>query len=206
MSASGGAASAARPEGASEISSDRSSTDLVSWLRSQLDADERIARAVSTYWDGSTPTGERWRWECDNCDTPIPITPVTLLDEFLKCPNCGRVGVGLRSLEEYPTGHGTLMHLVVKGAEEQRPVDALHIANHDPAHTLRTVAASRAILAEHDHVFGLDPSYPGGPSFGCRRCHEWDGTIWADGWCNTVRALASIYEDRPGFDPSWRAE
>lgn len=166
-------------------------TDLIEWLTAQLDADERIALAASQDRQGSTPTGEHWRWECSNCDTAIEITDVVLLDEHLMCPACDGWAVALRSVEEYPTASvGPLSHFVVSYAEEQRPVDALHIQRHDPAHVLRTIAAHRAVLAEVARVL----NHPGGQhraTFMARR---------------VLAPLLSIYSDRPGFDPSWRAE
>ena len=68
---------------------------------------------------------------------------------------------------------------------------------------LRTVAAHRAILDEHrpEADIGWDP----GP--------DWCGTCRYDGGldrfvypCPTLRLIAAIYESRPGFDPSWRAD
>ena len=129
---------------------------LVVALRRSLDEEERVALAASQSDYGSTPMGERWRWECTNCDTPIPITAVTVLDEFMQCPECESVGVALRSVEEYPPDSAhPLSHFVISGTEEQRPVDALHIVRHDPARVLRQVAAHRKLIddfAAHEHV------------------------------------------------------
>lgn len=69
-----------------------------------------------------------------------------------------------------------------------------------PNQVLRTVAAHRAILDRHH---GVEMILPGGRvQWLCAQCD-----IESDAWpCDDVRALASIYEDRPGFDPSWRAD
>ena len=73
---------------------------------------------------------------------------------------------------------------------EASPPHGPFIAANNPSHVLRTIAAHRAILDRHDHrgkwCLGAAPQ----PITGA---------------CPDVRALASIYEDRPGFDPSWRA-
>jgi hypothetical protein len=77
---------------------------------------------------------------------------------------------------------------------------ALHIALHDPAAVLRDVAAKRAVLAEHLHLEtdGI------APAFGCRVCHndrEWG--IGCEGWCLTVRHLASEFSTHAGYRPEW---
>lgn len=69
--------------------------------------------------------------------------------------------------------------------------DAQHIATHDPARVLRQVAAMRLIVAEH------------GDQHECtdRRASEYPYV-----GCRTLRLVASVYADRPGFDPRWAPE
>lgn len=159
--------------------------DLVERLRSALDERERVAIAASGAWDSSTPTGEHWHWECTNCDTPIPITPVTVLDEMLQCPACEGWGIALRSDERYPTSSiGTLQHHVVSGSEEVEPVPALHIQMHDPAHVLRTIQAHRKIVDRH------------GKGHWCISADGGYGRMWwpsVAGSCEDVRGIAAIY-------------
>lgn len=131
---------------------DDAATLLLARIRARLDADERIALAASVgNFGGQTPTGEHWHWVCNECDTEAPIDPVTVLDEHLTCPACGNYGLGLRSVERYPSGlqdivdRHTLPHMVVD-TEELRPADGLHITRHDPARVLATVAALREVL------------------------------------------------------------
>lgn len=126
---------------------DDAATLLLARIRARLDADERIALAASVgTFGGQTATGENWRWECTNCDTEAPITPTTMLDEYLRCPACDSYGLGLRSVEQYDTpSTGGLPHMVVD-TEELRPADGLHITRHDPARVLATVAALREVL------------------------------------------------------------
>ena len=164
--------------------------DLVERLRSALDERERVATAASGAWDSTTPTGEHWHWECTNCDTPIPITPVTVLDEMLQCPACDGWGIALRSDERYPTSSiGTLQHHVVSGTEEVEPVPALHIQMHDPAHVLRTIQAHREILGRHE------PDSPTADDPYCCWCSR--ATTPADpapDWpCPDVRSIAATY-------------
>jgi hypothetical protein len=70
----------------------------------------------------------------------------------------------------------------------------------NPARVLREVAAGRAILAEHPHHYedAAHPEY----GFGCDTCH-WDNE-YSFGreirWCATLRALAAVYSDHPGYD------
>ena len=75
-----------------------------------------------------------------------------------------------------------------------------HIARHDPARTLREVAAGRAILAEHQH---RSESAAGG--FGCSTCHfdQEYGFPGGINWCRTVRSVASVYSDHPDYREEW---
>lgn len=156
-------------------------TDLVEWLRAQLDEDERIARAAADTYGGS----EQWRilrltdedygteWSLEIADRVIPA--------------------GLPGDDEDPLR-----------------VDELHhIARHDPARVLRQVKAYREILAEHrikraDDWEPWDRNFDESRDFGCSTCHfDRDLGTHAWGYCNTLRALASIYSHRPGFKPEW---
>jgi hypothetical protein len=124
--------------------------DIRKQLIEALDAAEVIAQESSRdlFGEGRTVTGEHWRWECSNCDTPIEISDVVLLDELLQCPSCESVGVGLRSIEEYRSTVSSrgLAHLVTHSCEEIRPVDALHIARWDPSTVLRLIERDRQLL------------------------------------------------------------
>jgi hypothetical protein len=131
---------------------------LVARIRATLDTDEQIAKAASAKDDGSTPTGEHWHWECNQCDTEIAIDPVTVLDEHVTCSACGGYGIALRSVEQYGTAFvGELPHFVVD-TEELTPTDALHLARHDPARVLTTVAALREVVEWIDRELADDPT------------------------------------------------
>jgi hypothetical protein len=131
-------------------------TDLLAWLRAQVDTDERLALAVE---DRSAPWNGEW----------------TAPEE----------GYGVRTHNGWTVVSG-------HGQTSLPPGVAVHIANHDPARALREVAAKRAILASHDPI--------GTP---CDTCsNDWVVVRWP---CPTVRAIAAIYTDRPGWREEWTA-
>jgi hypothetical protein len=93
--------------------------------------------------------------------------------------------------------------------------DGTHFGLHDPARVLREVAAGRAILGLHHPTqphpeFGF--TYPGaakfcgydGPGDNWQAEHEPDhfpDALWP---CWTVRLLAAVYSDHPGYRPEWK--
>ncbi len=92
--------------------------DLITFLRAQLDEDERIARAASPGpWEWLTENGEPWQ--------PKPDGWLDYTGEYL--------GVGKDS--------GTLF-----GPGMTPHADAVHIAAHDPARVLREIEAKRRIV------------------------------------------------------------
>ncbi len=104
-------------------------TDLVVWLRQQLDADDRYGKAIKDIPNGQVYDGERW------------------------------------------------VDILVGGEQ-----------------VLRTVAGHRAILDLHGNY---------------HRCVDLGGHgVWfpLGKACPTLLFVAAIYESRPGFDPSWRAD
>lgn len=186
-------------------------TELVEWLNRCLDEDEAVARACS-----EQDVAERWHWVWTGgpqgrpddgvTDTPVDLDDPDLKDGVLvKDPDWSPAG--LRSVEEYPTDHDwTLPTFVLGGIDEVPITSARHIVRHDPASVLADIAAKRRIIEIHPHaVADAGDCDPGGPTFGCQPCH------WSDvyecqlgfGWCDTVRALASAYRHRPGYDPAW---
>ncbi|MEU8136092.1 DUF6221 family protein [Streptodolium elevatio] len=89
--------------------------------------------------------------------------------------------------------------------------DRAHIALHDPARVLREIAAKKAIikahgphLLYHQVVKDYDGSQRLGTLVRCRSC-EPPQEITRDTWpCPTLRHMAAVYADRPGYDESWR--
>lgn len=123
-------------------------TDLVSWLSSQLDHDEQVARAASP---GPWTTGAA------NHSIVGPDGPLPRLAGHVVC-----------SVGAYDRG--------VPSA-----ADAEHIALHDPARVLRQVAAHRRLI-ELWKLLNEPALY------------------------EALEAVAGIYSDRSGFDPSWTVE
>lgn len=93
------------------------------------------------------------------------------------------------------------------------PATAGHIAQWDPARVLAWCAAIRTIVELHRHeAKGPGPVlYDGSRNmnegvFGCVICScVGDDPGWhlTYGWCDTVRALASVWADHSEFDPAW---
>lgn len=150
-------------------------TEMIEWLRAQLDADERIARAAihdPRYGRDERATADDGVWR----------TRDHAHDE------CVVWGVGIMIYDE--GGH----------TAEQ----ASHIATHDPARVLRQVQAHRAILDEWAKVTqpGMKrPRYSGdaeewfsGHDAGYVKALEF-----------AIKALLSIYSDRDGYNPDWSA-
>lgn len=87
---------------------------------------------------------------------------------------------------------------------EPTQAEAEYFATISPARVLREVEAKRRILSEHTMEPGLFP-----PS--CSRCYETNTAAYPEEWepllwpCPTVRDLAAVYSDHPGYDPGWAA-
>ena len=166
------------------------STDLVSWLRSQLDEHERIAReAMPGPW---TVTGTR------GCEDPLCereyVIEWQVCGDWKPDRSCGVVAD--LYVQPLRTPDGLDVRLDEDGhpefpAADDTIHDAAHIAANDPAHVLRTVAAHRAILDQHPADEERE--------WRCAECRSLRP-------CPTVKLVASIYADRPGFNPSWRAD
>lgn len=128
-------------------------SELVSWLRAQLDHDERTALAAA-----EVARGRVWR---------------------------GSEG-GIFS-EDLPGGHALLID-GYGGTDEEL---AAHVALHDPATVLRTVAAHRVILDAYENERDYTQRFP---------------SVQVDelaGLQTALLAVVSIYSDRDGYDPAW---
>ena len=150
-------------------------TDLVTWLRAQIDANEQGARAAS-------PGG----WTYGDVDS---IAGGSLYDESRM--------IGSLHYEQ-PTDHDgrIVRHLL----EHEADANGRHIAVHDPARVLRQVAAMRKIVDEHAP---RTTSYLDAPDeTSCRRCGKPD-EYPVPYPCPTLRALAAVYADRDGYRPEW---
>lgn len=75
-----------------------------------------------------------------------------------------------------------------------------HIARHDPARVLRDIEAKRQLVGVHHaeliEVVNADREERSG--YWCAEC---DGETFP---CRTLRLLASVYADHPGYRVEWR--
>ena len=115
------------------------SVDLYTWLKAQLDDDERLARgaADSMLWHGPVKAGEIW--ESDKGFVYTEGQVPGLRDECLwKADTPGRY------------------------TREMSELVAHHVARHDPASVLREVEAKRQIINLVDSKCGADGGYVDG--------------------------------------------
>lgn len=80
-----------------------------------------------------------------------------------------------------------------------RLAEGEHIAFHDPARVLRDVAAHRRILQDYESALVSLEAAAGTVLAGATR-------LQLRLRREAVLAVASIYSDRPGYDPSWTVE
>jgi hypothetical protein len=181
--------------------------DLITWLRAQLDEDERWAMAASQTYryadEGSVAPagGVHWRWVAgENWDT---VRPDPAVMEFVEGQD-GSWVANLATVEEWPStmridaeNSRTRMmpRVYANGIVEMDASAAGHIIRHDPARVLAEVDAKRRILARHEQC-GTGHGYcdDGG--------HGWrldDGTPV----CGDKLDLTRPYADRPGYRSEW---
>jgi hypothetical protein len=111
-----------------------------------------------------------------------------------------------------------LVHAIAQ--DEEAAWAALADDCHDASHPslspawldyLRAAGGPEALLAECEakrhiitaHTFGSRSAGP--ESHGCRRCRRNEATMaphW-NGPCETLRLMAVVYADRPGYNPWW---
>lgn len=157
------------------------SDELVVWLRRMLDADEADALAA---------TPGPWRYDPE---------------KHWREPGTVRFE---ESVFAGPKGHDAISVALTGHSDDPQSMrDAAHIARHDPARVLRDIAAKRAIVASH-----TPSDWPTRSSATCPICATWDHDVAmgdqaaapvADP-CPTLRHLAAVYADRPGYQEGWR--
>lgn len=160
-------------------------TELVDWLRQQLDEDELVARGA---------TAGPWNAECANVQTAY---------EF---DRPGHIHNGQRRPIAYLAA--------TAGKREVEERNAEHIARWDPARVLAEVEAKRRVLDLHAPArrrLQLVPEDGNGTTtFGfyvCPICvpHIVEhGQDFDEGPCRTVRLLAQPYAGRPGWREEWQ--
>lgn len=153
-------------------------TDLVTWLRAQLDREEGDANLIPgggyqpARWTAHRVPDGDWA-EIRQHDLPV--------------------GADADEGEEISTAG-----LMTWGRNED-----LHVARWDPARVVAEVAAKRAILDLHAIVSnGCDKP----DSDYCQECY-YDRGYNPQGFpmpCPTVRLLALPYASNPGYEESWR--
>jgi hypothetical protein len=150
------------------------SNDLITWLRAQIDEDERIAREASgDPWVTGRSKGYEYSRPGDVYAIAYDGTPA-------------RIAQG--------TGCGPDI-----SAEQSSE----HIARHDPARVLADVAAKRQILELHDHAAkgAMWCQHWDANAFDDRG--EQGAWVTEEPLCQTVRLVALPYADRPGYQPVW---
>jgi hypothetical protein len=121
---------------------------LAARIRARLDADEQWALAASAphrYAEGNPPVppgGVHWEWVGGENNDPAIVDPV--IDEFVHVGDDW--GVNLASVETWYSGRWDMRALVANEMVEVQATAAGHIARHDPARVLATVAALRTVV------------------------------------------------------------
>lgn len=143
------------------------------WLLDQIQADEDAAKAAHH------PSKPDARWLPGIGEDDDTVYRVVLP---LGHPGrCSELPGGPNMCDDTPVASSDADHL----HEQVTPIVA-HIARHDPARVLATVAARRVIVDEHTGQ------------------HEDNGLWVTDSYmCRTLRAIASIYWDSYGYDVHW---
>ncbi len=146
--------------------------DAVTRVTAGLAEDERIAREAI---DPDRP-GTHWQWVTDETDTPVKPGDEQEAMEHQR--------ISLRTVEHFPSGHGTELPAFAMFVEEGEPGALRHAAHFDPARILgRYVPAIRRVLEVCD---AIDADALDG---GWRQGHYGDKA-------DEIReALASIYTD-----------
>lgn len=154
--------------------------ELATWLRAQLDEDERVVRgATGGTWEVGPTFGGH--------DNRVYVRAEgDLIDSIGTCVIAGQI-------PNVPQWRG----------------NAEHIARFSPARVLAEVEAKRRILDEHEPV-GTTGDYSGSTptvSTVCMTCHEVGLRYAHEEWpCTTLRLLALPYADRPGYRDEWRPD
>lgn len=161
--------------------------DLVRWLCTQLDEDERIARAASGStvvgepgsWN-SAPGGDEWeasRTDCDEDELLVALRPGLPRPPDVMSGKWGAV-VDFKPAFEDPRVSSPLPQFE-------------HAARHDPARVLREIEAKRRILYLAVQLPKVTASTD---MFDNNR----------DAWREVIKQLSVSYTDRPGYREEWR--
>lgn len=151
--------------------------DLVRWLNTQLDEDQRIAR------EAAMAIGRTGYENGVLVDPPARFGDDLVVDGAQWAPSYHQV------MRKRLRPDETRRTVAECGGFGARPV-ADHIAEWDPARVLREIDAKRKLLAEWKlaDAEGKYPDFMGG---------------YSSGLDYAVQLAAVAYADRPGYDPEW---
>jgi Family of unknown function (DUF6221) len=168
--------------------------ELITWLRAQLDDDERWARAASQAYTyaavrGVPDTGVHWTWVVG--EDWEPVKPDPAIDEFVAPPgeNCNLATVEQWRVAPYgiPNERERFMPQTYANSIVEMDASAAgHITRWDPARVLAEIETKRRILDlwGYSDAHAEFPDYDGGHA-----------TALED----VITALAQPYAGRPGF-------
>lgn len=126
-------------------------------------------------------------------------------DDAAATPLEGHGGLGIWDLKpEYPSGAELHDRRRNGLGRLTNKADAVHIVRHDPARTLREVAAGRALLELHKPIYSdfIDADGDDRDSVDCDEC---DNGGLVNSWpCKTLLVLAAVWADHPDYDQRWK--
>lgn len=106
------------------------------------------------------------------------------------------------TIKDVPGHLGATVEIPAHDQLAVRPVVATWTA--DPARVLTECAAKRAIIEAHpivDDVVEVSTRIKWG--FACETCFSYGDIVEDNGYCDTLRALASVYADHPDYQSDW---
>ncbi|WP_328344838.1 DUF6221 family protein [Micromonospora sp. NBC_00421] len=182
--------------------------EQAAWLHKQIDDDERWALACNRPYeyadDGATPptAGVHWRWvHGPNWET---TTPNPVVNEFVAEPG---QPCNLATVEQWPSKGRQMPRVYSTEIVEMDSSAAGHIIRHDPYRELREVAFKRRILAIHRRRADVNGEMGSMFDDCCDGCgYEGicdDPVVEHVKDCPERRALAAVYDNRPGYHELW---
>ncbi|MGW2159459.1 DUF6221 family protein [Nonomuraea sp. NPDC001699] len=153
---------------------DTGGASLAQWLRTQIEADKATAEAAGA---------GAWRYLTASGPVAAPV----------------RQGPGGARRLEFGGGRA-VTRIGFHDDDLLHPVEAIHIALHDPADAIARCGAELALLNEHTPPLtaGNAGEAGGAREAACPLCGEAAGSP-----CQTLRHLAYGYRLRPGWRPEW---
>jgi hypothetical protein len=131
-----------------------------------------------------------------------PDLATWLLEQIAEDERLARAAARLNDDEPEDLHWDTVVGRLEDAGWEREEVHRLdkHVVNFDPARVLAECDAKRRIIAQHDVDDG-----------DCRTCfdpnttNDWPENMVQQCWpCPTLRLLAAVYSDRPGYREEWK--